>query len=286
MAMSSDAGVIALKNLIMLCVYAGIAIAIGYLGYSQTESSLTCFDDAELTFFIEGDLNPEDQMLYTSCHDTDTEIIINNVTYFINGSEHAIDSLVCGRNCMRIRSSNRTTVTASYDVQWKPLIERFQIAGLEVGEESDFFIYSDDVMQSYLRIEKDNGYIIFNKTFNGSKIRIKIDEIGNYGAYMQVFNTGWSDTYYSEFTAFAGVSRTIDNVPLMISKTDEPAYSSMFPLTIDRKDCGAVLVLKRACNGYQRLIHGRLLPYLLYTKKYFSISMSPRPDPVDNPVSP
>lgn len=270
MVMSSDAGVIALKNMSILCVCAGIAITIGYLGYSQTECSLTCFDDARLTFFIEGDLNPENQMLYASRHDTDTEIIINNITYFINGSEQAIDSLVCGRNCMIIRSSNRTTVTVAYDVQWKPVIERFQIAGLEVGAESDFFIYSKDVMQSYLRIEKDNGDIIFNQTFNGSKVRIKIDEIGNYRAYMQVFDTGWSDTYYSEFTAFAGVSRTIDDVPLMISKTDEPAYSSIFPLTIDRKDCGAVLLLKRACNGYHRLLHGRLLPYLLYAKNYFS----------------
>jgi len=175
-----------------------------------------------------------------------------------------------------IRSRNRTTTTTtttaavSYEVQWKPLIKQFHIAGLRVEEESDFFIYADrDVSQSYLRIEEENGEVVLNQTFNGTKIRITIDEIGNYGAYMRVSGSGWSDVYYSEFTAFAGVPRTTDNVPLIRSKSDETTYSSVFPLTIDRKDCGATLILKRAANGYHRLIFGRLLPYLSHAKELF-----------------
>lgn len=255
--------IVALRNLIILCTCVIAVILIGYLGYSQTECSLTCFNNSsELTFFIEGDLDPGDQILHVSNHNENPEIIINNVTYFINELEQPIDSLTCGRNHIKIRSKNESAVTVSYDVRWKPVIRRFQIAELEVECESYFFIYSEDVMRSYLRIEKENGEIIFNQTFNGSKIRIKIDEIGNYDAYMRVFDGGWSDTYYSEFTAFAGVSRTIDNMPLVISETEALAYSSMFPLTIDQVDCGAVLILKRAGNGYYRLIHSRLLPYL------------------------
>ncbi|MEA1908441.1 MAG: hypothetical protein U9N43_05360 [Euryarchaeota archaeon] len=105
-------------------------------------------------------------------------------------------------------------MTRSYDVQYKPIIERFHIAGLEVGEESDFFIYSEDVTRSYMRVETENHEVVFNQTFNGSKVPIKIDEIGNYAVYMQVYGAGWSETYYSEFTAFAGVPQIIDNVPL------------------------------------------------------------------------
>ncbi len=150
------------------------------------------------------------------------------------------------------------------------MIKQFHIAGLRVGDESDFFIYADsDVSQSYLCIENENGEVVLNQTFNGTKIRITIDEIGNYGVYMRVLGSGWSDMYYSEFTAFAGVSRTTDNVPLIRSKTDEMTYPSVFPLTIDRKDCGVVLILKRAANGYHRLICGRLLPYLSHAKKLF-----------------
>jgi len=86
---------------------------------------------------------------------------------------------------------------------------------------------------------------------------------------MRVFGSGWSDMYYSEFTAFAGISRTTDNVPLIRSKTDETTYSLVFLPTIDRKDCGVALILKRVANGYHRLIYGRLLPYLSHAKKLF-----------------
>ncbi len=292
MGMSSDAGVVALKNLALLCVCAGVVILIGYLAYSQTGCSLVCPDGngtSELAFVIEGDLDPSDQMLRVSVsgHDADadmnantdanTEVIINNMTYSVNTSEETIillnRTLNCGRNHILIRSRNRTTATTatvSYEVQWKPLIKQFHIAGLRVGEESDFFIYADsDVSQSYLCIEQENGEVVLNQTFNGTKIRITIDEIGNYGVYMRVLGSGWSDMYYSEFTAFAGVSRTTDNVPLIRSKTDETTCSSVFPLTIDRKDCGVVLILKRAANGYHRLICGMLLPYLSHAKKLF-----------------
>lgn len=284
MGMSPDAGVVALKNLALLCVCAGVVILIGYLAYSQTGCSLVCPDGngtSELAFVIEGDLDPSDQMLRVSVsgHDADanTEVTINNMTYSVNTSEETIilpnRTLNCGRNHILIRSRNRTTATTatvSYEVQWKPLIKQFHIAGLRVGDESDFFIYADsDVSQSYLCIEKENGEVVLNQTFNGTKIRITIDEIGNYGVYMRVLGSGWSDMYYSEFTAFAGVSRTTDNVPLIRSKTDEMTYPSVFPLTIDRKDCGVVLILKRAANGYHRLICGRLLPYLSHAKKLF-----------------
>jgi|GEM_PF-1144919 len=282
--MSSDAGVVAIKNLIALCVCAGIVVLIGYLGYSQTECSLVSSGNvSELTFVIEGDIDPKDCTLRVSgrgggggySSGRGSVVVINNVTYPLTGpgSDGAIDSwtpdLKHGRNHIRLISVNRTTATLSYDVQWKPLIKRFQIADLEVGSESDFFIYADsDVSQSHLKIATENGEVIFNQTFNGSKTRIKIDEIGNYDVHMRVLGSGWSETYYSEFTAFAGVLRTIDNVPLIRSRTDRPAYSSTFPLTIERSDRGFVLILKRACNGYHRLMYGRLLPYTMYAKGY------------------
>ena len=293
--MSSDAGVVAIKNLIALCACAGIVVLIGYLGYSQTECSLVSSGNvSELTFVIEGDIDPKGGVLRVSGgrgggrsgngsgggnrSDRGHVVMINNVTYLLtgSGSAGAINSqnqttldLKHGRNHIRLISANRTTATLSYDVQWKPLIKRFQIADLEVGSESDFFIYADsDVSQSHLKIATENGKIIFNQTFNGSKTRIKIDEIGNYDVYMRVLGSGWSETYYSEFTAFAGVLRTIDNVPLIRSETEMPVYSSTFPLTIERRDCGIVLILKRSCNGYHRLIYGRLLPYTMYAKDY------------------
>jgi len=93
-----------------------------------------------------------------------------------------------------------------------------------------------------------------------------MDEIGNYAVYMRVYGAGWSETYYSEFTAFAGVTQIIDNVPLLRSKPDAPAYQTMFPVAIVREDCGVLLILKRSANGYHRMILGRLLPYLSYLK--------------------
>ncbi|MEA1865747.1 MAG: hypothetical protein U9N46_11275 [Euryarchaeota archaeon] len=165
---------------------------------------------------MKGDLDPSDQMLRVSMsgHDADvgkdadvdanTEVIVNNVTYSVNTSEETIillnRTLNCGRNHIMIRSRNRTTATTtttatvSYEVQWKPLIKQFHIVGFRVGKESDFFIYTDrDVSQSYLRIEEENGEVVLNQAFNGTKIRTTIDEIGNYGAYMRVFGSGWSD---------------------------------------------------------------------------------------------
>ncbi|HIE31352.1 MAG TPA: hypothetical protein EYP67_03095 [Methanosarcinales archaeon] len=260
----SDAGVVAIKNLILLCIYVGVVVLIGYLGYSQTKCTLVCYDTSELTFYVEGDLDPRDQMLYLNDYDDYTEITVNEVTYSINRSDQPIDSLNFGRNHIKVRSNNETTVKVSYRVQWKPVIERFHIAGLKVGEESDFFIYSENITQSFMRIEKENGEIVFNQTFNGSKIRIKMDEIGNYAVYMQVYGAGWSEMYYSEFTAFAGVTQIIDNVPLLRSKPEVPAYQTRFPVTIVREDCGVLLLLKRAANRYHRIIFGRLLPCLSY----------------------
>ncbi len=268
----SGAGVVAIRNLILLCACAGLVVLIGYLGYPQTECTLVCYgtpcDTSELTFYIEGDLDPRDQMLHMSDYDADTEVVINNVTYSINRQDQPIDSLDCGRNHIKVGSNNETTVTVSYGVQYKPVIERFHIAGLEVGKESDFFVYSENITRSYMRIEKENREIVFNQTFNGSKIRIKIDEIGNYAVYMRVYGAGWSETYYSEFTAFAGVTQIIDNVPLRRSKPDVPAYQTRFPVAIVREDCGVLLILKRSANGYHRIILGRLLPYLSYLKDW------------------
>ncbi len=83
---------------------------------------------------------------------------------------------------------------------------------------------------------------------------------------MQVYGAGWSETYYSEFTAFAGVSQIIDNVPLLRSKPDAPAYQTMFPVTIVREDCGVLLHAKRSANGYYRILSGRLLPYISHLR--------------------
>jgi hypothetical protein len=80
----SDAGVVVIKNLILLCIYAGLVVLIGYLGYPQTKCTLVCYDTSELTFYIEGDLDPGDQMLHLSDYDADTEVIINNVSYSID----------------------------------------------------------------------------------------------------------------------------------------------------------------------------------------------------------
>jgi len=153
----SDAGVVAIRNLILLCACAGLVVLIGYLGYPQAKCTLVCYgtpgDTLELTFYIEGDLDPGDQVLHLSDYDADTEIIINNVTYSVNRSDQPIDSLNCGKNHIKVRSNNETAVTVSYGVQYKPVIERFHIAGLEVGKESDFFVYSENITRSYMHRE-------------------------------------------------------------------------------------------------------------------------------------
>ncbi|MCK4812166.1 MAG: hypothetical protein KAS74_07820, partial [Methanosarcinales archaeon] len=94
----SDAGVVAIRNLILLCACMGLVVLIGYLGYPQAKCTLVCYDTVELTFYIEGDLDPGDQMLHLSDYDVDTGVIINNVTYSVNRSDQPIDSLNCGRN--------------------------------------------------------------------------------------------------------------------------------------------------------------------------------------------
>ena len=262
----SDAGVVAIRNLILLCACIGLVVFIGYLGYPQAKCTLVCYNTSELTFYIEGDLDPQDQILNLSNYNATAGVTINNVTYSITRQDQPIDSLNCGRNNITVRSNNKTTATMSYDAQYKPVIERFHIAGLEVGEESDFFIYSEDITRSYMRIEAENHEIIFNQTFNGSKVPIKIDEIGNYAVYMQVYGAGWSETYYSEFTAFAGVPQIINNVPRLMSTPDAQEYRTMFPVTITRDDCGILLYLKRSANGYYRMTSGRLLPYIAHLR--------------------
>ncbi len=65
----------------------GLVVLIGYLGYPQAECTLVCYDTVELTFYIEGDFDPRDQMLYLSNYDTDTRVIINNVTYSVTSQD-------------------------------------------------------------------------------------------------------------------------------------------------------------------------------------------------------
>ncbi len=72
-------------------------------------------------FHIEDDLDPLEQMMHLSNYDADTGVIINNVAYSVNRQDQPIDSLNCGRNNMTVRSNNKTTVTRSYDVQYKPV---------------------------------------------------------------------------------------------------------------------------------------------------------------------
>lgn len=78
-------------------------------------------------------------------------------------------------------------------------------------------------------------------------------------------STSRSETYYSEFTAFAGVPQITYNVPLLRSTPDVHEYPTMFPVTIVREDCGVLLLLKRSTDGYHRIISGRLLSVSIRT---------------------
>jgi len=72
-------------------------------------------------------------------------------------------------------------------------------------------------------------------------------------------STSRSETYYSKFTAFAGVPQITYNVPLLRSTPDVHEYPDNVPGYHRQEDCGVLLPLKRSTDGYHRIVSGRLL---------------------------
>lgn len=171
-------------------------------------------------FSVEGDLNPTNQIIYIGdicTDDTGAQILsfgVNGFAYRYNeslnnsGFETNIYSLTSGKNVLKMSPSDSPVVAiVTYTPQWKPQIQTLEITGLAKGAPSQFSIISTDrnigqpISKSYMMIKSlDSDEIVYDGNFNGTNTTITIDDIGEYIAYISVFDGfGWSDTYFIKF---------------------------------------------------------------------------------------
>ncbi|MCK5661085.1 MAG: hypothetical protein KAH86_06965, partial [Methanosarcinales archaeon] len=148
----------------------------------------------------------------------------------------------------------------------KSLIRKLLISDLRTGEDAKFLILvqsNERIIKSHVLIKRtDTMDVIFDEVLNGSKATVHVDEIGTYIIFMEVFDGAvWSDTYYSEFTAFAYIERDLEKWPTRIPSSNVLEGQTVFPLIIDGEDTYISSMSKKIINGYYSIyrhivIHG------------------------------
>ena len=146
-------------------------------------------------------------------------------------------------------------VNVEHQIGQKSLVQKLLLSDIIAGGDAKFFIISQSnerIIKSHLLIKNtDTMDVVFDEVLNGSKATVHIDEIGNYVIFMEVFDGAvWSDTYYSEFTAFAYVKRDIELWPTHIPASNVLEGQTVLPFTFDNDDLYISSLMKKTLNGY------------------------------------
>ncbi len=199
-------------------------VALGIFANPQTSTYVTTAGGGGIyPFSIEGDLNPTDQSIYIGDVATDDvgvyniSVNVNGIIYGYNGTlknsgiEWSTYSLTSGKNFMEVTPSDSPVVAiVTYTPQWKPRIIKYNMIGLAKDVPTKISITSSDrnkgqpILKSYVMIKAlEDDEIVYDESFDGTSTIITIDDIGDYIAYMSVFDgVGWSDTYFVKFGVY------------------------------------------------------------------------------------
>jgi len=251
-----------------------VFVTVCYVMYSLSGYTFTKYPGVagEAIVCTEGEVAPSNQSI-TIINDGDAptvnpKVAINgvdndfNVTVSDKGVRLWTDAMKLGCNNITYTadSDTRFKVKIDYMSHWRPIVDALEINNLLVGQNARYFISTPDadprrIVRSTLNltdITKDEALPATNMEFNGSTVRYKIEEPGNYQADMQVYDGyAWSDVYEVGFTAHVIQTDEIKNAVRILEMPDDTPLESPTtpPLLINPKDNSGLIFLKRVVNG-------------------------------------
>jgi len=254
-------------------------VTLSLASYSTSGYTLTKYSgmDGSAVICVEGEVTPTNQSI--TVINTDEEPTVNpHVT--VNGERHMFNMNVTDVGVRRKTQSlrlgcNNVTYGADSDTKfkvrfeylshWRPVVKYLEIGNLQVGHNTRYFISTEDadrrpIVKSKLNITditRELAKPVFDGEFNGSAVRFRMDEPGNYKADMQVYDGyAWSDVYEVGFTSHVITTEEQKKAYRTYSLADDPVlrHGGLVPAEIMPDDNDAVKPFKRGVNGAYMLV--------------------------------
>jgi hypothetical protein len=152
-------------------------------------------------------------------------------------------------------------VRVDYLSHWRPVVRYLELGNLMVGHNSRYFISTEDADTRPIELSRINITDItrdvkvmpaINEEFEGTAIRLVMEQPGNYKADVQVFDGFvWSDVYEVGYTVHVISTDEQKKAYPLYELSDDPAMESAdgFPPVIRPDDGAGMKGLKRAANG-------------------------------------
>jgi len=281
--MTGDGSASAIKYLVLLAFAVLVATA-SLLSYSTTGYTFNRYrgQTGEAVVCVEGEVHPTNQTLTVIAEDlhgvVNPYVTVNGIRHVFNMtiSDKAVRqktwSLVLGCNNITWGAENDEPfkVRIEYLSHWRPTVNYLEMRNLIVGHSTRYFISTEDadrrpIMASRLNITDitKEGNPSADLEFNGSAVRYRLEQPGNYKADMQVFDGYvWSDIYEARFTAHVIQTDEQKKASKLRMIEDDPVADNLglIPAAIKPDDNPALKTAKRAVNGAYVLFK-RVLDY-------------------------
>ncbi len=249
-------------------------ITLSLASYSTTGYTLTKYPGlhGSAVVCVEGEVNPTNQSI-TVINSGDEPTV--NPWVDVNGDMHlfnmTVDEVGVRKQTMSLQlgcnnvtygadSDTKFKVRVEYLSHWRPEVKYLDIGNLQVGHSVRYFIGADDAVKSRLNITditRDTAKPIFEGEFNGTAVRFKIEEAGNYKAGVQVYDGYvWSDLYEAGFTAHVITTNEHKKTVRVYELEDDDVleHGGIVPIEIMPDDSESLRLGKRAWNGAYMLV--------------------------------
>jgi hypothetical protein len=254
-------------------------VSLSLVSYSTSGYTLVKYPRTEgaAVVCVEGEVQPTNQTI-TVINDGDAPtmnpyVIVNGIGHEFNmsvsdkGYRQRTDALVLGCNNVTYGADTETQfkVKLEYLSHWRPVVKYLEIGNLQVGHSTRYFISAEEpdkrpVEASRLNITditRDVESPVFYAEFNGSGVRYKMEEPGNYKADMQVYDGYvWSDVYEVGFTSHVITTEEQKKAYRLYELQDDPVAENpgIIPPAVKPGDNDGLKMAKRAINGAYLLV--------------------------------
>jgi hypothetical protein len=254
-------------------------ITLSLASYSSDDYTLTKYPGlaGNAIVCVEGEVDPTNQTITVinlgETHTVNPYVTINGVRHAYNmsvsdlGVRQKTQSLRLGCNNITYGAASDTKfkVRVEYLSHWRPVVKYLEIGNLRVGHSTRYFISTADadkhpIVKSKLNITditRDIASQVFDVEFNGTAVRYRMGEPGNYKASMQVYDGYvWSDVYEVGFTSHVITTEEQKKAYRAYVLDDDPVlrHGGFIPTEIKPDDNKAFVSFKRGVNGAYILV--------------------------------
>jgi hypothetical protein len=284
--MSEGAG--SLVRYLLVFTAAVVFATASLLSYSTEGYTLAKYPglDGSAVVCVEGEVDPTNQTI-TVLNDgeeptVNPHVTVNGVRHDFNytlgdkGLRQRTNALRLGCNEVSLGADTDTAFKAriEYLSHWRPVVKYLEIGNLQVGHSVRYFISTEDADGRKAEVSRLNitditrniENTVFSGEFNGSAVRYKMEEPGNYKADMQVYDGYvWSDWYEAGFTSHVITTEEQRKAYKLHALEDDPVRETegYVPAAIHPDDNPGIKWMKKGVDGCYMLVK-RTVDYARY----------------------